>query len=75
MRRGTMCRYEPALLDRIDARTGLRPGDVVRVCHPYGCPKPGTMGHAHVETLDGEFVGLVQCASLIPVRRRVVKHA
>lgn len=72
MRKGTVCRYEPALLDRIDALTGLQPGAIVRVCHPYGCPKPGTMGHAHVETLDGEFIGLVQCAGLIPVRRERV---
>ena len=73
MRKGTVCRYDPALLDRIDGRTGLQPGAIVRVCHPYGCPKPGTMGHAHVETLDGDFIGLVQCASLTPVRRKTVK--
>jgi len=73
MRKGTVCRYEPALLDRIDGRTGLRSGDIVRVCQPYGCPKPGTMGHAHVETVDGEFIGLVQCASLIPVRKERVR--
>jgi len=72
MRKGTVCRYEPAFFDQIDARTSLRAGDVVRVCHPYGCPKPGTMGHAHVETLGGEFIGLVQCASLMPVRK--VRH-
>lgn len=72
MRKGTVCRYEPALLDRIDARTSLLEGAIVRVCHPCGCPKPGTMGHAHVETLDGQFIGLVQCASLTPVKKRSV---
>jgi hypothetical protein len=69
MRKGTVCEYQPALLDRIDGRTSLQPGDIVRVCHPYGCPKPGTMGHAHVETLDGDFIGLVQVASLTPVKK------
>lgn len=40
-------------------------GSKVRVCHPYGCPPPNTMGHCHVETLDGQFIGLVQTASLV----------
>jgi hypothetical protein len=31
---------------------------------PYGCPKPNTMGHCFVETLDGKFIGLVSTASL-----------
>lgn len=69
MRNGTVCQYQPALLDIIDSRTNLQPGDVVKICHPYGCPKPGTMGHAHVETLSGHFIGLVQVASLIPVKK------
>jgi hypothetical protein len=36
----------------------------VRVVHPYGCPAPNTMGHCHVESLDGQFIGLVSCNSL-----------
>jgi hypothetical protein len=39
-------------------------GTKVRVIRPYGCPAPNTMGHCHVETLDGEFHGLVSTASL-----------
>lgn len=56
--------YRPALLDLIDARTDLKEGDVVRVVNLPGAPKANTMGHAHVETLDGKFIGLVQTASL-----------
>jgi hypothetical protein len=37
---------------------------VVRVCTPYGCPPPNTMGHCFVETLEGKFIGLVSTASL-----------
>jgi len=64
VRKGQMVRFSPALLDLIDPKTNLKKGDVVRVCHPYGCPPPNTMGHAHVETLEGKFIGLVQTASL-----------
>ena len=31
---------------------------------PYGCPPPNIMGHCFVETLQGEFIGLVQTTSL-----------
>lgn len=64
VRKGQRVRYNPALLDMIDARTNLKKGDIVRVCHPHGCPPPNTMGHAHVESLEGKFIGLVQTASL-----------
>jgi hypothetical protein len=39
-------------------------GTVVRVCTPYGCPPPNTMGHCFVETLERKFIGLVSTASL-----------
>jgi hypothetical protein len=64
VRKGSVYVYRPVLLDQFDARTTLKPGDQVRVCHPMGCPPPNSMGHAHVETLDGEFVGLVCTNSL-----------
>jgi hypothetical protein len=58
--------YQPALLDMVEPRTALRPGEAVRVVRCRGCPPPNTMGHAHVETLSGIFAGLVQTASLCP---------
>lgn len=64
VRKGQKVRFNPALLDLIDPKTNLKKGDVVRVTHCRGCPPPNTMGHAHVETLDGKFIGLVQTASL-----------
>jgi hypothetical protein len=39
-------------------------GTLVRVCTPYGCPPPNTMGHCFVETLQGDFIGLVHTNSL-----------
>lgn len=64
VRKGQKVKYDPAMLDLIDPKTNLKKGDVVKVCHPHGCPAPNTMGHCHVETLDGKFIGLVQTASL-----------
>jgi len=64
-------RFDPVLLDRFDGRTSLQPGDVVKVVNLPGCPKAGTMGHCHVATPQGEFIGLVCCNSLASVIRAV----
>jgi len=64
VRKGSTYTFDPVLFDRIDPKTTLKKGDIVRVCHPHGCPAPNTMGHCHVETLDGKFLGLVHCNSL-----------
>lgn len=66
VRKGQKVRYNPNMMDQIDPKTNLKKGDVVKVCHPHGCPKPNTMNHCHVETLDGKFLGLVSCNSLEP---------
>ena len=59
--------FNPVGWDIFDPKTDLRPGELVRVIHPHGCPPPNTMGCAHVERLaSGEFVGLVSTASLSP---------
>ena len=70
VRANALYRYDPVLLDQIDGRTSLQPGDVVKVVNLPGCPKAGTMGHCHVATPQGEFIGLVCCNSLTPVVRR-----
>jgi hypothetical protein len=56
--------YYPNLLDRIDARTNLLPGTVVRVVNFHGCPRANTMNHAHVADKNGIFIGLVHTNSL-----------
>ncbi len=55
--------FYPNLLDRIDGRTKLVPGDIVTVVNLFGCPRANTMGHAHVEH-SGHFAGLVHTNSL-----------
>lgn len=75
VRNGSTYVYDPVGMDRFDppygVKTGLmNPGDTVKVVKLPGCPPPNTMGMAHVETLDGEFAGLVCCNSL---RKKGVK--
>lgn len=58
--------YHANLLDRVDSRTDLTDGEVVRVVNLHGCPKANTMGHCYVERVinpDGR-PRLVHCNSL-----------
>ena len=48
-----------------DASVNLQDGEKVRVVNLPGCCPCNTMGHAHVERLDGSFAGLVATASLV----------
>lgn len=63
VRVGTDYIYYPNAMDRIDGRTSLMPGEVVRVVNLPGCPKANTMGHCHVYK-NGSFAGLVHTNSL-----------
>jgi len=61
--------YDPGFIDTYDPPHGvqaklLKPGDTVRVVKLYGCPPPNTMGHCHINTMDGQFAGLVRVGSL-----------
>lgn len=69
VRKGMKFVFRPVGCDLWDPKTKLLPGTPVRVCHPTGCPKPGTMGHCHIETMDGEFAGLVLVNSLEKVKK------
>ncbi len=65
VRKGSVYLFNAVGWDRFDRRDNTpKDGTMVRVIHPYGCPRPNTMGHAHVEGLDGRFIGLVSTASL-----------
>ena len=68
VRAGSVYVYNPAGADLWDARTDLKEGDHVRVVNLPGCPRANTMGHAHVQRLDGSFAGLVLTASLDSVQ-------
>lgn len=65
VRVGQVLVYHPNLLDRVDGRTGLQSGDLVKVINLNGAPKANTMGHCYVGRVeDGHFVGLVHTNSL-----------
>lgn len=77
---GSVRVFRAALYDLIDRSRGVHrlppDGTRVRVIQPYGCPPNGTMGHCFVEHADsGEFIGLVQVASLHKVDAPVVVEA
>lgn len=60
--------YYPVLLDRVDGRTGLVPGEVVVVDNLPSAPKANTMGHCYVFRPDThQFIGLVHVNSLYPM--------
>lgn len=68
-KRARKYRFEAVGFDRAEREAGrLLPedGELVVKTQPYGCPKNGTMGHAYISSLDGEFYGLVLEASLRP---------
>lgn len=54
----------PVGLDAWDPRVLPFRGLHVRKTQPHGCPRNGTMGHCYVETVGGEFIGLVLLAGL-----------
>lgn len=66
VRVNSIFRYEPTGWDLfMRPASTAQPGQLVRVIHPYGCPKPGTLNHAHIaDALTGEFLGLVHISSL-----------
>ena len=61
--------FRPALIDRIDpphgVQTGkLKSGDRVRVVNIHGCPPANTMGQCYINSMGGDFLGMVSTASL-----------
>jgi hypothetical protein len=57
--------FQPVGIDKFDPRSDAKPGDQVRVINLRGAPKANTMGHCHIESLDGEFLGMVHVNSLV----------
>jgi hypothetical protein len=64
VRVGRKYRYNPVPLDRINRPYNITAGDIVRVVNLPGCPRANTMGHCHVNHMDGTFAGLVCTNSL-----------
>jgi hypothetical protein len=51
--------YDPVMIDIVHPPANVTKGDHVRVVNLAGCPRANTMGHCHVQHLDGSFAGLV----------------
>lgn len=65
MARKAVYMLEPAgLMDRTDARVTAYAGEEVQVIQPPGTPRNGTFGMTYVQTVDGDFIGLVSKNSL-----------
>lgn len=64
VRAGATYRYDPVGVDLWDPKSSATPGQEVRVVNLYGAPPANTMGHAHIESLSGKFLGLVLTNSL-----------
>lgn len=64
-------RINPAgLMDRTDSRVLRHTGQEIHVIQPVGCPPNGTMGMVYVQHAEsGEFIGLVNKASLVATGR------
>ncbi len=63
---GKVYHYNPVMWDKLDPKTDLKKNDPVVVVNLRGCPPANTMGHCHVNRINGEFAGLVHCNSLTP---------
>jgi hypothetical protein len=61
--------FQPVGLDLFDNPLPIPSGSIVRVVNKFGCPPANTMGHCYIEHLDGKFIGMCLCNSLIPMKR------
>ncbi len=57
--------FRPVAMDQFDPRSDAVEGQRVRVINLRGAPKANTMGHCHIESLEGEFLGMVHVNSLV----------
>ena len=70
VRANSVYTFDPVPWDQIDPPYGvqqgiLERGDRVTVKNLPGCPKANTMSHCHIQTMSGEFAGLVHVNSLV----------
>lgn len=71
VRAGSVYVFKPVPMDIYDSRTDAVEGQRVRVVTLHGAPKANTMGHCHIESLEGDFLGMVHVNSLVkPPRGR-----
>lgn len=64
VRVGGLYVFNPVGMDIWSPCTTLKAGTKVKVINMHGCPPANTMGHCHVQDMNGDFRGLVLCNSL-----------
>lgn len=63
-------RFEATASDLYDRRNYTpEDGAIVIKTQPFGVPKNGTMGQCYIADLDGNFIGMVDVRSLVPVKK------
>jgi hypothetical protein len=71
VRVGSLYAYDPVMMDVLRPPFGNpEKGAILRVINKFGCPKANTCGMCYVETMDGEFMGMVCTNSLTHVTRK-----
>ena len=71
VRVGSWYVYNAQGIDRIDPKTNLRDGTVVKVGNLPSAPKANTMGQCYVFDIGtGKFIGMVSTSSLTPAPRK-----
>ena len=70
VRANSVYHYVPVLMDKLNPPIAIglnrmTVGDRVRVVNLPGCPKANTMGHAHFQSMSGDFGGLCCTNSLL----------
>ena len=65
VRVGSLYTFRPVFIDRIDGRVPIVSGTFVRVINLPNAPKANVMNHCHIESLDGNFLGMVHVNSLV----------
>jgi hypothetical protein len=73
VRAGEHYYYVPTLLDRCSPPYNVEEGNEVVVVNLHGCPKANTMGHCHVNHLNGEFAGLV-CTNSLHTKAEYIEY-
>lgn len=61
--------YNPVMIDIIDCRNTAMIGEVVRVINLPNAPKANSMKHCYIQSLNGDYRGMVHVDSLVKSER------
>jgi hypothetical protein len=71
VRVGSWYAFVPVMMDVINPPIGHpSENEILKVINKFGCPKANVMGQCYVEDGYGNFMGMVSCNSLQPMRKK-----